>query len=277
MRIILIRGGGDLASGAALRLFRAGFDVAITEIREPLAVRRTVSFAEAVYERRVEVEGIPGILAGDQEQAAGILTEGGIPVLVDPDLQILRHPNENIKVAAVVDARLLKTVIPPLPDFFVVGLGPGFIPGENCDAVIETMRGHTLGRVYWDRPAAANTGLPEGASGRVVRAPVGGVVRPEVEIGELVEQGERIGIVRDDDGREIPIPAGIGGVVRGMIRPGIRVAEGLKIGDIDARGDPALCALVSDKALAVGGGALEALLSRPELRALLAGQPERRS
>jgi len=267
VRIVLIRGGGDLASGAALRLFRAGFAVAVAEIAEPLAVRRTVSFAEAVYEGRVAVEEVVCVLSRNPEQAAGVIVAGEIPVLVDSELDTLGNPGE-LEITAVVDARLLKRAVPPLPVPFVVGLGPGFTPGTNCDVVVETMRGHTLGRVYWDRSAVADTGLPEGDPARVLRAPTGGVVRPDVVIGGLVELGEQVGSVMEAGGTTVPILAGIGGVVRGMIRPGIRVRAGVKIGDIDPRGDPALCELVSDKALAVGGGVLEALLSRPELRRL---------
>jgi xanthine dehydrogenase accessory factor len=275
VKIVLIRSGGDLASGAALRLFRVGFAVAIAEIAEPLAVRRTVSFAEAVYEGRVAVEEIVGVLSRNPGQTAGVIAAGEIPVLVDSELEILDNPGE-LEIAAVVDARLVKRAVPPLPGRFVVGLGPGFTPGMNCTAVVETMRGHTLGRVYWDRPAAVDTGLPEGDPARVLRAPAGGIVRPVVEIGGLVELGEQVGTVTEAGGTAVPILAGIGGVIRGMIRPGIRVRAGMKIGDVDPRGDPALCELVSDKALAVGGGVLEALLSRPGLRALLAGRPESR-
>jgi xanthine dehydrogenase accessory factor len=275
VKVVLIRSGGDLASGAALRLFRVGFAVAIAEIAEPLAVRRTVSFAEAVYEGRVAVEEIVGVLSRNPGQTAGVIAAGEIPVLVDSELEILDNPGE-LEIAAVVDARLVKRAVPPLPGRFVVGLGPGFTPGMNCAAVVETMRGHTLGRVYWDRPAAVDTGLPEGDPARVLRAPAGGIVRPVVEIGGLVELGEQVGTVTEAGGTAVPILAGIGGVIRGMIRPGIRVRAGMKIGDVDPRGDPALCELVSDKALAVGGGVLEALLSRPGLRALLAGRPESR-
>ncbi|HUF40175.1 MAG TPA: selenium-dependent molybdenum cofactor biosynthesis protein YqeB [Anaerolineales bacterium] len=271
--IILIRGGGDLASGTALRLVRAGFEVVITEIAAPLAVRRTVSFAEAVYDGRVRVEGVPGVLAAGPAEAVKTLAVGGIPIIVDPELDLLEKPG-GLEICAVVDARLLKRPVPPLEAPFVVGLGPGFTPGVNCDAVVETMRGHHLGRVYFDRPAAADTGLPEGSPDRVVRAPANGAVQPAVAIGDLVELGERIGAVVDDSGGEIPILAGIGGVVRGMVRPGIRVEAGVKIGDIDARADPALCRLVSDKALAVAGGILEALLSKPDLRRLLAATAE---
>jgi xanthine dehydrogenase accessory factor len=274
--ILLVRGGGDLASGTALRLFRAGFDVAVTEIAEPLAVRRTVSFAEAVFDGRMEIEGVVGVLAADLRHAADVIETGAIPILVDPDLEILEQPQGNLEIAAIVDARLLKRVVPALPGRFVVGLGPGFTPAENCSAVVETMRGHNLGRVYWDRSAAADTGLPEGDPARVLRAPAAGIVRPTAAIGDLVAAGARIGSIDTGGAERAPIRAGIGGVLRGMIRGGSVVAAGVKIGDIDARGDPSLCWLASDKALAVGGGVLEALLSRPDLRVALARLPEDR-
>jgi xanthine dehydrogenase accessory factor len=143
--------------------------------------------------------------------------------------------------------------------------------------VVETMRGHHLGRVYWDRPAAADTGVPDGSPMRILRAPEAGIIRPLVDIGAVVEAGERVVDIELPEGGSVPVAAGIAGVVRGMIRPGIRVAARVKIGDIDPRGDPDLCTLVSDKALAVAGGVLEALLSRPELRRLLAeptGRPD---
>jgi xanthine dehydrogenase accessory factor len=268
--IILIRGGGDLATGTALRLFRAGFAVAITEIREPLAVRRKVSFAEAVYAGRNEVEEVAGVLVDGAVQAEAVIAGGEIPVLIDPDLEILLSRPVALEIIAVVDARLLKKAVPPLPGCFVVGLGPGFTPGENCSAVVETMRGHHLGRVYRDRPAAADTGVPDGSPMRILRAPAAGIVRPLVDIGAVVEAGDQVAEIEPPEGGSVPVAAGIAGAVRGMIRPGIRVAEGVKIGDIDPRGDPELCTLVSDKALAVGGGVLEALLSHQELRRLLA-------
>jgi xanthine dehydrogenase accessory factor len=269
--MILIRGGGDLASGVALRLVRSGFAVAIAEIAEPLAVRRLVSFSEAIYAGRVEVERVAGVRADGADQAAAVLAGSGIPVMVDPDLETVASSPGILDILAVVDGRMLKRAVPPLAGRFVVGLGPGFTPGENCDAVVETMRGHHLGRVYWDRPASADTGVPDGAPERILRAPAAGIVRPLVGIGALVGRGETVAEVEREQGGPVPVLAGIAGAVRGMIRPGIRVAAGVKIGDVDPRGDPALCGLVSDKALAVGGGVLEALLSRPGLRIAIRG------
>lgn len=256
--VVIIRGAGDLASGVALRLFRSGYRPIMTEVAEPLAVRRTVSFSESVYRGSVEVEGVPGRLADNPAEALSWTRVPAIPVLVDPDLTI--RTSMNLPIDALIDARLLKKQVPAVPDTFVVGLGPGFIPGVNCSAVVETMRGHTLGRVYRDRPAAENTGLPEGNPARVLRTPHAGVLTPFVEIADLVRAGDVVAQVEGPAGVS-QITAGVSGVVRGMLRPGVRVNKGLKIGDIDERADPAYCYLVSDKALAIGGGVLEALLA----------------
>lgn len=256
--VVLIRGAGDLASGVALRLFRSGFRVVMTEIRQPLAVRRTVSFSEAVYRGSIAVEGVTGRLVMGWEDTIAAIENAEIPVLIDPDLIIVRR--DHASVDALVDARMLKQPVPPAPVEFVVGLGPGFVPGRNCAAVVETMRGHTLGRVYWDRPAAENTGLPDGNPARVLRAPQDGTIFPSVEIADRVQKGDVVAIVESGAGIK-NVRAEVGGVVRGILPAGLHVRQGVKIGDIDARGEPSYCYLVSDKALAIGGGVLEALLS----------------
>lgn len=267
---VLVRGAGDLASGAALRLHRVGFSLLLTEIEHPLAIRRSVSFSEAVYDGVAEVEGVIARRASALSEVEAIAAAGEIAVLVDPSLDVLHAPLPGMAFPVAVDARLSKLRVERLPVPFIVGLGPGFFPGENCHAAVETMRGHTLGRVYWDRPAAADTGLPEGRPERVLRAPAGGILHPRAEIGDLLAEGDLAAEVQTDTGARVPVPAGLGGVLRGMLRPGTQVAAGWKIGDIDPRGDPAACLLVSDKALAVGGGVLEAVLSWPEHRRLLA-------
>jgi xanthine dehydrogenase accessory factor len=249
---ILIRGGGDIASGVALRLYRAGFRVIITELSEPLAVRRTVSFSEAGYEGHWTVEGIPAFRAESAKQALNFLKNGAIPVLVAPDIDKV-----SLEYQVLVDARLIKSNV----DYslsarpMIIGLGPGFIAGSNCHAVIETNRGHTLGRVYWEGSAQSDTATPEGDSRRVLRAPCEGIVHGQVEIRQHVEAGQAVAQV----GGELIISP-FKGVVRGLIRSGLRVSKGLKVGDIDLRDDPSLCYLVSDKTLAVGGGVLEAIL-----------------
>jgi xanthine dehydrogenase accessory factor len=249
---ILIRGGGDIASGVALRLYRAGFSVIITELSEPLAVRRTVSFSEAVYEDNWTVEGITACRADSSKQALGFLKDGVIPVLIAPNYEAV-----SLEYDVLVDARLNKLFVnyPLSPEPMIIGLGPGFTAGSNCHAVIETNRGHTLGRVFWDGSAQPDTATPEGDSRRVLRAPCDGIILGQVEIGQHVEAEQ---VVAQVEGESVISP--LNGVVRGLIRSGVRVNKGLKVGDIDLRDDPSLCSLVSDKALAVGGGVLEAIL-----------------
>lgn len=265
--IVLLRGGGDLATGAALRLHRAGIQVVITELAQPLAVRRAVSFAEAVYEGQHTVEGITSrLVSADQIPAA--LEENEIPVLIDPDVTIL----SSFAFLAVIDARLLKTAPSPLLTRVPlhIGLGPGFRAGVDCDAVIETRRSHTLGRVYWDGATQPDSGEPEGDPRRVLRAPVDGVIKGHKRIGEHCESDEIIAEIETYiENRKAEIVSPIEGVLRGLIRDGLQVTKGLKIGDVDPRDDPAACFLVSDKSLAIGGAVLEAMLTREEIRTRL--------
>jgi xanthine dehydrogenase accessory factor len=263
--IILIRGGGDLASGVALRLHRAGLGIVITELPRPLAVRRSVAFAEAIYEGRITVESVTARSINNPADTRTILdalAQDQIPVLVDPDGAAANalHP------LAIIDGRMLKQ--PPEPMVhearLYVGLGPGFTAPDTCDAVIETERGHALGRVIWAGQTAANTSQPEGDARRVLRAPVDGVIESKSRIGAHFEPGQAIAAI---NGMEISAP--FGGVLRGLLRPGTAAVRGMKIGDLDPRDDPRLCQLASDKSLAVGGGVLEALLARPEVRSRL--------
>lgn len=267
--ITLIRGGGDLGSGVALRLYRAGLRVVIAELAEPLAVRRKVSFAEAVYNDAVSIEGITGKRVDDPAdtlRVLQILARGEIPVLVDPEGASISalHPG------VVVDARMIKTPAGLLQQRvgLLIGLGPGFVAGENCHVVVETNRGHYLGRVIWEGAPEADTGIPDPVLGlggeRVIRAPASGTLTAHVEIGDVVKEGDLLAEIGGQ-----PVAAPFGGVLRGLIRPGLAVRENMKIGDLDPRGDPRMCMLVSDKSLAVAGGVLEAILSRRELRTRL--------
>ena len=255
--LIIIRGGGDLASGIALRLHQVGFQVAILELDKPLAVRRTVSFSEAVYEGAQTVEGVVSrLVSADQFQVA--LEAGEIPLVIDPQANILNNQFlTSPKSTFVIDARLLKKEPEPLPANVALhlGLGPGFTAGSNCDAVIESRRSHTLGRVYWQGAAQPDSRQPEGDTRRVLRAPANGFVQPLKSIGDLCREGETIAKVGD-----AIIVSPFDGLLRGLIHPRVEVAAGLKVGDIDSRTDPDLCRLVSDKALAVAGGVLEAIL-----------------
>ena len=261
--LIVLRGGGDLASGVALRLHRTGFELIILELEKPLAVRRSVSFSEAVYEGQKTIEDVTARLVS-ADQIQGTMEAGEIPVLVDPQASILRNqlltsPQSTI----VVDARLLKVEPEPLgvniPLY--IGLGPGFTAGENCQAVIETHRGHTLGRVYWSGSTQADSGQPDGDRRRVLRAPHAGSFIAHAKIGDHLEEGQLIAEIDPKDGNDkFPIFSPFTGMLRGLIHPDIEVPENMKIGDIDKRNDPEMHTLVSDKALAIGGGVLEALL-----------------
>jgi xanthine dehydrogenase accessory factor len=263
---ILLRGGGDLASGVAVRLWRAGLRVVITELPNPMAVRRMVAFSEAVYQGVTVVEDIRARLIGTSTQYDEILDQGEIPVLVDPNLDCL----EIIRPAVLVDARMRKRSPGTRMDVaqMVIGLGPGFVAGENCHAVIETKRGHTLGRVIWNGKPEEDTGVPEGienhTSERVLRAPTDGVLEISLEIGDRLFEGQVVGRI-DDFQIVAPFP----GVLRGILPSGTFVSKGQKIGDVDPRDVISNCFLVSDKSLAIGGGVLEAILSRSELRSEL--------
>ena len=253
--LVVIRGGGDLATGVAFRLRHAGFPVIVLELAHPLTVRRTVALSTAVTEGTVLVEDIEGRRIDSIAAAEPLAASGVVPVLVEPGL-----PPTGASV--VVDARMAKdvgdTTIEDAP--FVVALGPGFTAGVDCDAVIETKRGHRLGRVIREGRPAPNSGVPGPVGGRsgerVLRAPGAGEVAWAVTIGDLVRAGAEIGRA---DGH--PITAGIDGVVRGLIAPGTSVPAGAKVGDIDPRGDQAACFTISDKSLAVGGGVLDAVLT----------------
>lgn len=256
---VLIRGGGDLATGVALRLQRAGIQVVISELAQPLAVRRTVSFSEAVYEGQHTVEGVTArLIKADQLSAWNKADE--IPLLVDPNADILA----SFIFPVIVDARLIKQPPAPLPTQVAlhIGLGPGFTAGNDCHAVIETRRSHTLGRVYWTGTTQPDSGEPEGDPRRVLRAPSEGVIMGLKKIGKHVEAGEVLAVIN----LQHSVISPFAGVLRGLIHDGLQVTKGMKIGDVDARDEASLCALVSDKALAIGGGVLEAILSKREIR-----------
>jgi xanthine dehydrogenase accessory factor len=220
-------------------------------------VRRSVSFAEAVYEGSHTVEGVTArLVSADQIQATQEADE--IPILIDPKANILsNYMLTNPQYTILIDARLLKQEPESLPakPALHIGLGPGFSAGENCQAVIETRRSHTLGRVLWTGSPQPDSREPDGDPRRVLRATAEGVITTNINIGDHVEEGQLLGKIN-----ETPVIAPIKGVLRGIIHNGINVSSGMKIGDIDPRNDPAYCKLVSDKSLAIGGGVLEAIL-----------------
>jgi len=255
---VLLRGGGDLATGVAYRLHKCGFPVIVTELPRPLVVRRRVSLATAVLEGEITVEDLRGVRVASAAAAWALAMTGAIPVLPSPEWP----PAGDVRRPAVlVDARMTKrnidTAIDQAP--LVIALGPGFVAGVDCHAVIETNRGHRLGRVIWEGPAEANTGTPGIVSGkgaeRVLRAPAAGAVQWRKAIGDRVRQGEVLGEVEGQ-----PVIAPFDGVARGLITPGTIVPAKLKIGDVDPRGDVATCFTISEKALAIGGGVVEAVL-----------------
>jgi xanthine dehydrogenase accessory factor len=258
--LCVLRGGGDLATGVAWRLTRAGWPVVVCELASPLTIRRTVAVSTAVTEGAIDVEGMRAELAPDADAAVALAHDGVVGVVVSPGL-----PSLDARV--VVDARLAKrnidTTIDDAP--LVIGLGPGFTAGIDCHAAIETRRGHRLGRVLWSGPTEPDTGIPgtigERTSERVLRAPAAGTATWNVAIGDLVGSGQAIGTVA---GEEITAP--FAGVVRGLIDERVALTAGLKIGDIDPRCDPTVCHEISDKALAVGGGVVEAVSTRAERR-----------
>jgi xanthine dehydrogenase accessory factor len=267
--LILIRGAGDLASGVAIRLHRSGFRVMMTELAHPLVVRRMVSFAEAIYRGEFAVEGVLARRAEELPDVQDILIDENIPILVDPlgtVVDIIKESIPNTTNLVLIDARMLKQKPERGLDQadLVIGLGPGFTAGEDCHAIVETQRGHFLGRVIWEGSAQANTGVPEGVmnyySDRVLRAPADGVLYGLAEIGEHILPGQIVAEVNSQ-----PVKAPFRGALRGMLHSGLNVTQGMKIGDLDPRDEPRYCWLVSDKSLAVGGGVLEAILAHRNL------------
>ena len=256
--LAVVKGAGDLATGVACRLFRCGLDVIMTEIESPLVVRRTVAFAEAVYNGCIKVEGIEACLAGSVEHALELAGRRVIPVLADPGAGVVKMLRPAVVVDAIMAKRNLGTSINDAP--LVIGLGPGFAAGADVHAVVETKRGHNLGRVIYSGGAAPDTGIPGPVAGyaaeRLLRSPADGVLDPCRSIGQRVEKGEVVAFV---DGS--PVRAEIPGIVRGMVKEGLRASRGMKIGDIDPRCEEAHCHSISDKALAVAGGVLEAVFS----------------
>ena len=254
--LVIIRGGGDLATGVAVKILRAGFSVMILEVDHPTVIRLPVSFARAVYEGKAIVEGVEAVLIPSWEKAKDTIKQGKIPVLVDPEGYCIEKFSPAVLVDAILAKRNLGTRKEQAP--LVIGLGPGFTVGEDVDVVVETIRGHNLGRVYHKGQAASDTGVPGEVGGeskrRLLRAPAEGKIIPLHKIGDLVKAGEVIAEVE-----RIPLKAEISGVLRGLIYPKSRVTEGMKVGDIDPRGVREYCFTVSDKARSIGGAVLEAI------------------
>ncbi len=254
---IWIRGAGDLATGIALRFFRSGFDVIMSDIAVPTTVRRTVAFSPAIYEGEAIVEGISGKFCDNISEIDSIIESGAIPIIVDPSGDIMRE----YKPEVIVDAIIAKTNIGTGTNDakIVIGVGPGFEAGVDCHAVVETKRGHNLGRVIWSGSAYPNTGVPGNIGGytveRIIRATADGIFKANVSIGDSVKVGDLVAYCD-----KTPVYAGIDGIVRGLLQDGVKVKTGMKSGDVDPRAQKDYCFSVSDKARAIGGGVLEAVL-----------------
>ena len=257
--LAVIRGAGDIASAIALRLHRSGISLMMTEVEQPLTVRRTVAFSEAVRLGECQVEGVAAKHVESAVQAMDLIRSGcnAIPVLVDPECRCCDELHPDVLVDAILAKRNVGTAMHMAP--VVIGIGPGFTAGVDCHAVVETMRGHTLGRVYYEGSALPNTAVPGLVGGfageRVLRAASEGEFRGVAAIGDTVQEDQVVAYVGG-----VPILATLNGVLRGLVADGVYVSKGLKCGDIDPRGDVSYCALVSDKGLAVAGGVLEAIL-----------------
>lgn len=255
--LILIKGAGDIATGIAVRLKNSGMQVVMTEIAIPTTVRRSVAFSRAVYEGSAVVENITARLVLDFAQIPAVLQQDEIPVLIDPRCEVLK----SIHFDAVVDSILAKKNLStdPTQAPVVIGVGPGFSVPQDCHCVIETQRGHDLGRCIYQGCAAKNTGIPGEIGGytveRLLRAPCDGIFHPILAIGDAVKARQTVAMVDDQ-----PVTAQIDGIVRGLLQDNVPVKAGMKSGDIDPRGCYEHCFTVSDKARAVGGGVLEAIL-----------------
>ena len=260
--LVIVRGGGDIATGTIYKLFQCGFRVLILETENPSAIRRNVAFSEAVYNGTQTVEGLTCTLAKTVEEAVSLLEEGKLAMLIDPVGECIGQ----LRPMAVVDGILAKknlgthkTMAP-----ITVALGPGFTAGEDVDAVIETMRGHSLGRVIYEGEAIKNTGIPGVIAGfskeRVLHSPEAGVMRNVKKITDTVGKGETIALIETKEG-DIPVVATIDGLLRGLIRDGYPVTKGFKIADIDPRlQEYENCFTISDKARCIAGGVVEAIL-----------------
>lgn len=268
--LIIVRGGGDIATGTIMKLHQCGFPVLILEIETPSAIRRNVAFSEAVYQGTQTVEGICCQLAKDEAEAVRLLEAGYLALLVDPDCRCLAR----LQPLAVVDAILAKKNLGTSRNMapITVALGPGFTAGVDADAVIETQRGHNLGRVLYSGSAAPNTGVPGKIAGfdkeRVIHSPAEGILRNVSTITDTVQKGQLIAQVQTPDG-DVPVYASLDGLLRGLIRDGYPVVKGFKIADIDPRASEYdNCFTVSDKARCIAGGVLEAILHLKKERKL---------
>ena len=258
--VVLVRGAGEIASGVAHRLQRSHLKVCMIEIPHPLAVRRAVAFSEAIYEGEKEVEDVRAKFISKAEEIESVWKKRGIPILIDPDGKKTRNFSKpDVLVDAIMAKRNLGTQVNDAP--LVIGLGPGFTAGKDVHIVIETNRGHDLGKMILKGTAEPDTGIPGEIGGymmeRLLRTMKKGIFHPQKSIGDRVNKGLVVAVVDD-----FPVIAKISGVLRGLLREGAEVRKGMKVGDIDPRSKKESCFTISDKARAIGGGVLEAVLYR---------------
>ena len=255
--LVLIKGAGDLATGVAHRLRKCGFDIVMTEIEKPTTVRRTVAFSQAVFDKTTEVEGIRGSLAKNIDDIKDIIKNGEVAVIVDENAEIVKELKPDVVVDAIIAKKNLGTNINDAP--IVIALGPGFTASVDCHCVVETKRGHYLGKAIYEGSAIPDTGVPGDIGGytteRIIRATDDGSIVPIVHIGDYVEKGQTVAYVNNKK-----ILAEINGIVRGMLQEDIKVFKGMKSGDIDPRCEKEHCFTISDKARSIGGGVLEGIL-----------------
>ena len=257
--LIIVRGGGDLATGTIHRLWSAGFRLLVLEAEQPAAIRRQVSLCEAVYEGSAVVEGAEAVLIAGTKKCEAVWADGKIPLLVDPTGKSIAE----LKPAVVVDAILAKKNLGTNRSMadFTIGLGPGFTAGVDVDAVVETMRGHNLGRIIYEGSALPNTGIPGMVGGyaaeRVIHAAEAGVIKNVRGIGDVVEKGEVIAVIESAE-KTVEVCATISGIIRGLIWDGYAVTKGFKIADIDPRqSELNNCFTITDKARCIAGSVLE--------------------
>lgn len=269
--LIICRGGGDLATGIVHRLFRAGFPVLVLETDSPAAIRRQVSFSEAVYDGTATVEGVTAerIASANRASVNHVLEGGRVPLLVDPEGSSIPLLKPDIVVDAIIAKKNMGTAKEMAP--LVIGVGPGFTAGEDVDLVVESMRGHNLARIFTTGAALPNTGIPGNIGGftkeRVLHAEAAGYMKNIRQIGDIVEKGEEIARIYEkmtEDGTffgsYVSVEASISGIIRGLIREGYHFQKGFKIADIDPReSELANCFTISDKARSIGGSVLEAV------------------
>lgn len=261
-QLIIVRGGGDIATGTIHKLHRCGFPVLILETGYPSAIRRHVAFSEAVYDGVSQVENTTCIKVKDYEEAKSVFAQGDVALLIDPDCKVL----ETVRPWALIDGILAKKNLGTNREMAdkTIALGPGFCAGKDVDLVIETMRGHNLGRIIGNGCALPNTGVPGNIAGfgaeRVIHSPAKGIFRGLCQIGDKVKKDQPIGIVVTGQGEET-VPASLDGILRGLIRSGYPVTKGFKIADIDPReSEFENCFTISDKARCIAGAVLEGLL-----------------